>query len=68
MGITVKIHRMDGTTEIAELGVKEFFVGDKIIRRGGISPEIVVKVDGDKITAKGVCGERIHDIADICAW
>ena len=68
MGITVKIHRMDGTTEIAELGVKEFFVGDQIIRKDGIAPEVVVKVDGDKITAKGVCGERIHDIADIRAW
>ena len=68
MGITVTIHNMDGTTEIAELGVKEVFVGDKIIRRGGIAPEIVVKVDGDKITAKGVCGERVYDIADICMW
>lgn len=68
MSIKVKIHRMNGTTEIAELGTKEFSVGDQIIRKDGIAPEVVVKVDGDKITAKGVCGERIHDIADIRSY
>jgi len=68
MGITVKVFRMDGTAEIAELGVKEFFVGDQVIRKDGIAPEVVIKVDGDKITAKGVCGERVHDISEIRAY
>lgn len=64
----VIVHRMDGTKEVAQLGNEPFVVGDQIIRNDGIAPEIITHIDGDKVTARGVLGERVHSLSDIRAY